>query len=151
MALEEFAFLHCDERLIDDFQLERDRINGGGSTAPPPASNRNSTYGVAGELHRPLLVMPPIVLMAPQGTVTPSPIVEMPPSPSPAQLLVVNFPYETTTSIEGVLNISDLMDEEDQARIEGYGDEDDTDVGEVDLDEDDVECYFVEEEDIEVS
>lgn len=120
--------MHCDEP-PDDFQLE-DKKNS-------PSSNR-----MARELHRPLLSMPPIVLMGAPGAavVTPSPIVEMPPSPAPShhQVMIVEFPCET---LEGVLNIEDLMDD-DQAIIDG---DEDTDVGE-DLDDDDdedAESYFV--------
>lgn len=80
--------------------------------------------------------MPPIVLMGSPGTVTPSPIVEMPPSPAANQVLIVEFPCET---IEGVvLNIEDLMDD-DRAIVDD--DDGDTDIGEGDLDED---CYFAE-------
>lgn len=147
-ALEEFAFLHYDdESLIDgDFQL---KAGDGGRSQPPlpqgngTQSNRDSIYGLSRDLHRPVLSMPPIILMgAPGGVVTPSPIVEMPPSPAANQMLIVEFPCET---IEGVfLNSEDLLDD-DLAIIDGDtdddGDENDTDVGQCDLDED---CYFAE-------
>lgn len=129
MALEEYAFLHNDENLVDDLQL-------GGSNGD---SNRNSTY-MSRELHRPLLSMPPIVLMGgPVGggmVITPSPIVEMPPSPAPNQMMIIDFPCD---SMEGVLNSEDLLDD-DQAIIDG---DEDTDGGE-DLDDDESETYFVE-------
>lgn len=120
--------MNYDENLTDDLQLPSVVDNG--------QSNRNSMFGgVSREMHRPVLSMPPIVLMgAPDpNTVTPSPIVEMPPSPAPNQMLIVDFACET---LEGVLNIEDLLDES-QAIIEGDDDDDDTDVE--DLDDD---CYF---------
>jgi hypothetical protein len=55
------------------------------------------------DLLRPLLSMPPVVLMMGDGSgsprlnmysVPPSPIVEMPPSPAPSQLGVVEYPPE---------------------------------------------------------
>lgn len=134
-ALEEFAFLHYDENLIDDLQLVVDESQRGGGRGQQ--SNRNS---MVGGLHRPLLSMPPIVLMGAPGTdavITPSPIVEMPPSPSPNHIMIVEFPCET---LEGVLNIEDLMDD-DRAIIDGEYDDDDTDVPDVDLDDD---SYFAE-------
>lgn len=128
--------MHCDENLIDELQLGENHGVGGQSP-----SNRNSMFGVSREMHRPLLSMPPIVLMGAPGTggmnaVTPSPIVEMPPSPAPNQMMIVEFPCET---LEGVLNSEDLMDD-DQAIIDGE-DDDDTDMGEEDLEDD---SYFVE-------
>lgn len=123
----EFASLLCGyENLIDDdLQLNADGTQ----------SNRNSTY-MSRELHRPLLSMPPIVLMGAPCAVSPSPIVEMPPSPAPNQVLIVEFPCD---NMEGVLNIEDLMDD-DRAIIDG---DEDTDVGE-DLEDDDADCYFAE-------
>ncbi|XP_055707637.1 serine/threonine-protein kinase N isoform X4 [Phlebotomus papatasi] len=57
---------------------------------------QESSSALSRELFRPVLAMPPVVLMG--GThfgvpvVTPSPIVEMPPSPAPSQLQIVDFP-----------------------------------------------------------
>lgn len=141
-ALEEFSFLHCDESYLidddgDDLQLDQQQQDQNGQ------SNRNSVYLMSKELHRPLLSMPPIVLMGAPGVggdlsvVTPSPIVEMPPSPAPNHMLILEFPYET---MEGVLDITDLMDEDQALVIEG--DDDDTDLEE-DLEEDG-ESYFAE-------
>lgn len=116
--------------LLDDLQLE--------SSPNDMQSNRNSMY-MSRELHRPLLSMPPIVLMgAPGGgaVVTPSPIVEMPPSPAVNHMLIVEFPCET---LEGVLNSEDLLDD-DRAIVEG---DEDTDVGD-DLDDDEDVVYFAE-------
>lgn len=120
--------MHYDENLIDDLQLGEENRSG---------SNRHSLFGMSREMHRPLLSMPPIVLMGVPGSdvVTPSPIVEMPPSPSPHHVGILEFSSET---LEGVLNIEDLMDD-DQAVIEG--DEDDTDVQDDELDD---ESYFAE-------
>lgn len=127
--MEGIAYFHYDEISIDDLQFGVENNSGG--------PNRNSLFGVSGELHRPLLSMPPIVLMgAPSsGLVTPSPIVEMPPSPAPNHVRILEFPSET---LEGVVNIEDLLDD-DQAIIDG--DDDDTDVAEEELDD---ESYFAE-------
>lgn len=63
--------------------------------------------------------------------VTPSPIIEMPPSPAPAQLLIVEFPDDDGDDDDS----SDLI-QCDNAIVEG----EDTDVAE-DFDEDS-ETYF---------
>lgn len=143
-ALEEFSFLHCDESYLIAPDDDDDELQLGERTNGAPQSNRNSVYMMSRELHRPLLSMPPIVLMgAPSGdVVTPSPIVEEPPSPAPNQMLIIDFPCET---LEGVLNSEDLMDDDDTQVIYG-DDDDDTDVGEEDLEDDDedTESYFAE-------
>lgn len=86
-------------------------------TANPPApSSSRSTSSLPQErpyvtqspevYHRPVLSMPPVILMGGGGTggapgfaslfgshsVPPSPIIEMPPSPAPSHMMVVEFP-----------------------------------------------------------
>ncbi|XP_059612908.1 serine/threonine-protein kinase N isoform X5 [Phlebotomus argentipes] len=63
----------------------------------------SSSSALARELFRPVLAMPPVVLMGGGGThfgvPTPSPIVEMPPSPAPSQLQIVDFPDDDCIEI----------------------------------------------------
>lgn len=76
MALKEFDFL-------DD-----DTVGGAEpstvATAPPNANSSN--------LMRPVITMPRVLIMG--GGPTPSPIVEMPPSPAPNQMPVVEYPED---------------------------------------------------------
>lgn len=46
--------------------------------------------------HRPLLSMPPVILMGPSGngSMPVSPIIEMPPSPAPSEMMFVEFPED---------------------------------------------------------
>lgn len=75
------------------------------ASAPPPRTQ----ISLEGDLFRPVLSMPPVILMdnsvivsnigghSPRlnmHSVPPSPIVEMPPSPAPSQMPVVEFPSE---------------------------------------------------------
>lgn len=57
----------------------------------PPQQHQKS---FAPDLLRPVLTMPPVVLMGGGTPVTPSPIVEEPPSPAPSQLPMIEYPEE---------------------------------------------------------
>lgn len=93
MALKEFDFLQSHD---DDYAtLTREPPR---STAPTTTkaivSQTTSTNADRNNknLMRPVLTMPPVLLMgAPQMA---SPIVEMPPSPAPSQMPMVEYPTE---------------------------------------------------------
>lgn len=155
-ALEEFDFLHEDKLLVNCGTATAPVHN---NFAAPSATatttnssiNTNNHHNnqssvvtqdeipvtaaslMARELHRPLLSLPPIVLMGgnPYGfnMVTPSPIIEMPPSPAPNQMLIVEFPDDDDEDggINGQL--------ERPSQMEEAGDEDEDEFG----------CYFDEE------
>lgn len=102
-ALREFDFLHHVDR--------------SSSFVPtPPVSNRNSSTPATEPMHqqrphirispdtyhRPLLSMPPVILMGPGGTgpsMPVSPIVEMPPSPAPSEMMFVEFPEDDCVEV----------------------------------------------------
>ncbi|KAG4077410.1 hypothetical protein HA402_002837 [Bradysia odoriphaga] len=98
-ALREFDFLHHVDR-----------------TSSPTASNRGSTTPTTEPMHqqrphirispdtyhRPLLSMPPVILMGPSGnngSMPVSPIVEMPPSPAPSEMMFVEFPEDDCVEV----------------------------------------------------
>lgn len=51
--------------------------------------------------HRPLLSMPPVILMGPggNGSIPVSPIIEMPPSPAPSEMMFVEFPEDDCVEV----------------------------------------------------
>lgn len=57
------------------------------STAAPAATP-------TGPYHRPILTMPPVILMGGPQSVPPSPIVELPPSPAPNSMPIVEYPTD---------------------------------------------------------
>lgn len=72
--------------------------------AQPPTVTPNVVSGNANEniYHRPLLSMPPVVLMGGTGSVPPSPIIEMPPSPAPSHIQIVMYPDDDESSCDEV-------------------------------------------------
>ncbi|XP_037912971.1 serine/threonine-protein kinase N isoform X3 [Hermetia illucens] len=70
--------------------------------AQPPTVTPNVVSGNANEniYHRPLLSMPPVVLMGGTGSVPPSPIIEMPPSPAPSHIQIVMYPDDDESSCD---------------------------------------------------
>lgn len=111
MALKEFDFLqsHDDTVEIEDLPQEfypappaqfandqmTERNNVSANVVPPPPNAFNTQKSFAPDLLRPVLTMPPVVLMGGPimaGPVTPSPIIEEPPSPAPNQMPMVEYP-----------------------------------------------------------
>lgn len=95
-------------------------------TTPPIPQQRPQIIFTSDVYHRPLLSMPPVILMGGEGTgailyggsssyslqssMPSSPIVEMPPSPAPSTLMCVEFPDDEVDEIRiiGVNNIVEV-------------------------------------------
>ncbi|GAB0091712.1 serine/threonine-protein kinase N [Sergentomyia squamirostris] len=96
-ALQEFDFLqHVDQPQQQLPSVDLQQRPEMPQTLPPiqHVPESNSPSALSRELFRPVLAMPPVILMGGShfGIPTPSPIVEMPPSPAPSQLQLVDFP-----------------------------------------------------------
>ncbi|XP_055688838.1 serine/threonine-protein kinase N isoform X4 [Lutzomyia longipalpis] len=101
-----------EQQLHVDKQQQRPETTHIQSSAQHVATESSSA--LSRELFRPVLAMPPVVLMGGGGggahfgmMPTPSPIVEMPPSPAPSQLQIVDFPDDDCIEvIQPLENIS---------------------------------------------
>lgn len=94
-ALREFDFLHHVDR--SSSFVPTTPVPNRGSTTPtsePMHQQRPHIRISPDTYHRPLLSMPPVILMGPSGNgcIPVSPIVEMPPSPAPSEMMFVEFP-----------------------------------------------------------
>lgn len=97
-ALREFDFLHHVDR-SSSFVPTTPVSNRGPTTEPttePMHQQRPHIRISPDTYHRPLLSMPPVILMGPggNGSMPVSPIVEMPPSPAPSEMMFVEFPED---------------------------------------------------------
>lgn len=102
MALQEFDFLqnhedgensgeaHPDE---EHLLIQPPPLQFQDPVSPLPPSQRYHHKEDAPDLLRPILTMPPVLLMG-GGIVPPSPIVELPPTPDANQMPVVEYPEE---------------------------------------------------------
>lgn len=80
----------ANDRSLDSDGHMTNRNNGSANVQPSNAFNTQKSF--APDLLRPVLTMPPVVLMG--APVTPSPIIEEPPSPAPNQMPMVEYPEE---------------------------------------------------------
>lgn len=133
-ALDEFDFLYKIDQPKSKTQNRQSPIPPASPTSAAnlPTSTSRSTSSLPQErpyvtqssevCHRPVLSMPPVILMGGGGdsgvegspgfaslfgskSVPPSPIIEMPPSPAPSHMMVVEFPDDDEDQPDDVMGV----------------------------------------------
>lgn len=99
-ALREFDFLHHVDR-SSSFAPTTPVPNRGSTTPSEPMHQQRPHIRISPDTyHRPLLSMPPVILMGGgNGSMPVSPIVEMPPSPAPSEMMFVEFPEDDCVEV----------------------------------------------------
>lgn len=120
-VLSEFDFLHdLDHPQLQQQAYQQPRPAPAPTPSTPPILQQRPQIVFSGDVyHRPVMSMPPVILMGGpvcdggnsnymHSSMPSSPIVEMPPSPAPSSMMYVDFPADEIDEVNIVQNIVEV-------------------------------------------